>query len=452
MPTSNFASASGRNSLLLLLLLAGFIASSAPVIAAEKCPSGSCQSCQDAACCCEERHDDVWCLSTRCAPYCINDQEAASPTIVFRRIDAETGNWREATAEEFFGGEDATLPTTFWVHGDRIEDEDVYDVGMAVYDRLVKCQPVGRIRYVIWSWPASVSYMLRPIKDAKLKGQNGLQDGYRLGWVLARLPGQTPVKMIGYSAAGRIIFGALHGMGGGMVAGHGLLDEQQLPGPPRYSVVTFATAVDNFWLEPEQCFGLAMSQMERLLLLNNHCDMILQHYPKLCGTDALGYTGLANPMALGEDLDRVEQVNVCCMIGKQHRWKNYVYSDTVMPMIQEYALPSYNSNTNGHGDPAPTPVADGGDVEMVDGLVVVVEDLDGRPDSALAMFADAGDVEVVDGVLVVIEDAYGLDASSIVDATPEEAVETVSHNEERRGYESASTRNVFVEAAHRSAR
>ena len=354
---------------LLLLLTAGFLASPLTLMAEETivdtasarhCDGPSCPTCEEPACCDIERHDDVWVISSRCAPCCIDGQEAARPTLSFRRFDEAAGVWRKASADEFFAGEDAQLPTTFWVHGDRIEDDEVLDVGMSVYERLVECQAVERIRFVIWSWSASTVHPVRPYQDARVKGNNALADGYRLGWVLARMPQQTQVSFIGYSFAGRVILGAMHGMGGGLVRGHSPLMDGQQPGPPRYSVVIFVAAVDNHWLEPGQRFDMAPSQARQMLLLYNTCDRILKRYPKICGGCALGYTGIPNIGALGEHAERIDELDVCCILGPQHRWRNYVYSNTVMPMIREYGLPMAEVTTTGStelevdaADPAP---------------------------------------------------------------------------------------------------
>ena len=451
MTTMRFQPADHLKSLLVLLVFAGLVVSTGssfvgPVFAGEKCPSCECASCEKTPCHCEDRNDDIWLIDTRCAPCCVDDEEAANPSITFKRFNATSDTWVAATAEDFFGGADAALPTTFWVHGDRIEDEDVCEVGMSVYDRLVECQGVGRIRYVIWSWSAAVEYTLRPIKDAQLKGENGLQDGYRLGWVLARMPTETSVCLIGYSAAGRNIFGALHGMGGGRVAGYGLLDGlldgERSPGPPRYSVVSFATAIDNYWLESGERFGLAASQIKRVLFLNNYRDIILQHYPKLYGTQALGFAGLSDPDSLEEQVEDVWEFNVSGTIGRMHRWRNYVYSDTVMAMIREYGL-SRDVTVEGTtveeiagraaAEMAGRDIADGGDVEMVDGAMVVIEDMHGRKRSALEWFADGGDVEIVDGIAVVIEDALAPETS---------AIEGVAKRD-------ADQPKVFVEVVHR---
>jgi len=390
----------------LLVLLVGSLVGPRDVDA-EECGRGD-SSC----CCCEERHDDIWVISTRCAPCCIDDREAANPTLSFERYDAANDVWRDATAEEFFHGSDAILPTTIWVHGDRIKDGEEYEVGMTVYDRLVECQSVERIRFVIWSWPASVIYTLRPLKDARAKGDISLTDGYRLGWVLAHMPTETRVSFLGYSAAGRIIGGAINGMAGGLVAGRPLLvegramDEDPAPGRPLYSVVTFATAIDNYWLEPGELFGLAPSQVERWLLMNNYCDKILQHYPKLDGTDALGFTGIPNLSALGEYSDRFVEFDAGDYIGREHRWRDYVGSETLMSLMREYCLPppeGFESTGRNAGSPVQT-IADAGDVEIVDGRQVVVDE--SWRLEMVERTADSGEIDLVDGVPVVIEDGF----------------------------------------------
>ncbi|REJ94097.1 MAG: hypothetical protein DWQ35_08720 [Planctomycetota bacterium] len=324
--------------LLLGWLIAGVLLLPRPTVAAENVAS-DCPDCEPAKKKCPPREDDLWIISTRGAP-CLSSFEAAHPTLVFLRFDYQSERWLHAAPETFFSGPDATLPTTFWSHGDRVEDADVISVGMSVYQRLVKCQKVERIRYVIWSWPSTKLYTGRPIKDAAQKSSYALEDGYRLGWVLARLPRETRVGMAGYSSGGRVLTGALHLMGGGSLLGYRVLDRRAAVGPPRYTVVILAPAIGSCAFEPGRRFEKAPSQVKRMLLLNNYCDRVLQYFPKLYGEDAIGYVGLNNPAALGEHAKRIYEFDVCGVLGPQHRWWNYVYSNTVLPKIRAYSLPS----------------------------------------------------------------------------------------------------------------
>ena len=167
------------------------------------------------------------------------------------------------------------------------------------------------------------------VKFANAARTNG--EGYYLAWFISQLDPATPVSIAGYSFGARVTTGALHLLGGGELAGRSLP-----PGhPPRVRVALLAAAIHNYWLQPGACHGSALSQMDRLLIQYNSCDFYLKRYgciEKHAHPNALGYTGMFVDQP-GEV--RIDQRDVCGIVGKSHAQINYINSPTLTNQIRE---------------------------------------------------------------------------------------------------------------------
>jgi hypothetical protein len=106
--------------------------------------------------------------------------------------------------------------------------------------------------------------------------------------------------------------------------------------------VLIAAALDDQWLLPGRNHGLALSQVEEMLLINNGCDAALKRYHLLyCrrgGPEALGYVGLVGGDLPGNDLAKIAQVDACCIIGKRHDWLRYFQSSGLVERMQSYVF------------------------------------------------------------------------------------------------------------------
>ncbi|MCE9551892.1 MAG: hypothetical protein K8T91_00740 [Planctomycetes bacterium] len=288
---------------------------------------------------CQRNEDEVWLINDRHSD-CIEEGADPIASLQFRRFDVAADQWQDATAADFFGGPGAKRPACYWVHGDRIDSSEAVYAGLTVYRRLVegKCD-APPLRFVIWSWPSTQVYR-RPVPDVRLKASRTPAEGFRLGYVLSRTPGDAPVGLIGYSFGSRVVTGALHVLGGGELAGHRL----EKPAPTaKYRAALLASATDYDWLEPGEPHGMALKSAAGLLLINNGCDRVLAHYRVLAcdrhGVPALGYCGVRSLSALGPDGEKVRQHDACCDVGNRHWWRLYICSDSVMGQVRATVLP-----------------------------------------------------------------------------------------------------------------
>jgi hypothetical protein len=111
-------------------------------------------------------------------------------------------------------------------------------------------------------------------------------------------------------------------LSGGQVAGRRLTQHAALKRKPMCAVLV-AAAEDAHWLLPGQRAGLALSQVDRMLITVNRCDPVLRWYPLLYrrgGPSALGHTGPAGCLP-GK---KVELLDVSCSVGRFHEWEYYV--------------------------------------------------------------------------------------------------------------------------------
>lgn len=273
--------------------------------------------------------DQIWLVSTRHLGFPNGKMDFELDVLYY------DGDWHPSTEAEFFATDDATIPTCVWIDGNKVTSYAAKSRGLDMYHHLVQDAFDDRpIRYVIWSWPTE--QIPGPLKDARAKAWRSNADSYYMGGFLARMDPNVPVTLVGYSLGARIATGALHLINGGTLV-NCLFTDMVDRRPVR--AVLIAAAMHNYWLNPGQFHDNAIGQADRILILKNYCDPVLKWYGLIskCGNPAaLGYTGAANSSQLGADVDRIEHLNVTCIIGKTHDLYRYIWPTVVREKIREY--------------------------------------------------------------------------------------------------------------------
>lgn len=281
-----------------------------------------------AADCVPRTEDEVWCISTRClgCPDC-----NTAPNLGVCQFDCHAGQWNQSSLADFLANSDAGKPTVFWVHGNRLEDSYVRSQGLNVYHQLTQgVSGALPIRFVIFSWPADITPGL--VEDARRKAGRTNVDGYYLAWLVSQIDPHVTVDFVGHSFGARIVSGSLHLLGGGNLMGRSLPKPAEKRAPMK--AVLLAAAFDSDWLAIGRPHSEALSAVDRMLAMNNHCDRALKRYPKLFCTSALGYTGAYGP--LGDDGSKLFQGDNCCLIGKSHDWESYFYTPNLVWQMRPY--------------------------------------------------------------------------------------------------------------------
>jgi hypothetical protein len=144
--------------------------------------------------------------------------------------------------------------------------------------------------------------------------------------------------LIGYSYGARIITGALHLLGGGTLAGQTMPAGER----PAIRVALWAAALHDHWLLPGHYHGQALAMADRWLVTYNYCDPVLSRYQWIekCGDPAaLGYSRLYGRNLLPTELnDRVEEMNVSCLVGGTHDMRPYLYLLPIQNRTRQYVL------------------------------------------------------------------------------------------------------------------
>ena len=303
----------------------------------------------------ERGKDQIWLISCRGLSCPERNEEIAVDQLVtglvFLRYEASECCWNDSDLKTFQAGDRVDMRTVVWVHGNLITAGEAFGTGLSIYRELIRCASSDQtIRFIIWSWP-SAKTCRRPVPDARLKAARATTAGIRLAGVLAKIPLDREVSLIGFSFGVRVVSAGLQLLGGGSVDGRRLV-AKATESHHKYRVTLFASAIDSDWLQPQHKFGLAIEEMASLLIINNYCDWVLKHYGKLycrCarrGPTALGYTGLAIDDGLSDDRARIMQFNAGGYVGRQHAWRPYIYTPQVMSLIR--------GETLGTGSPAPS--------------------------------------------------------------------------------------------------
>lgn len=295
----------------------------------------------------ERGKDQIWLISCRGLSCPERTEEIAVDQLVkglvFWHYGASESCWNDSDLKTFQAGDRDDMRTVVWVHGNLMPAGEAFWTGLSIYRELIRCASSDQpIRFIIWSWP-SAKTCHRPVPDARLKAVRADTAGIRLVGVLATIPPDRKVSLIGFSFGVRVISAALQLLGGGSVDNHRLA-AQATEGHHKYRVTLFASAIDSDWLQPQHKFGRAIEEMASLLIINNYCDWVLKHYGKLycrCarrGPTALGYTGLAIGDGLSDDRGRIRQFNASGYVGRQHAWRPYIYTPQVMALIRQETL------------------------------------------------------------------------------------------------------------------
>jgi hypothetical protein len=280
----------------------------------------------------------VWIVSTRCAPQC-GELGTVPECLRYWRMDDDC-QWSRSDAEAFAAADDVAMPTVVFIHGNRANAEEAVNKAWYAYES-IRAEAAGRpFRYVIWSWPAD-RVCLRGRNDARLKADYSSANAYYLALWLDKLRPGVKVSLIGHSFGPRIIAGALHLLAGGEVAGQNLPAatvaawKEGKRNPLR--VMLLAAALDEDCLAPNGCHGLALSLIDRVLITCNGCDPVLLRYPRLNGRggpEALGFVG---PSGIA-DAGNAAVVDVSGSVGRRHDWRLYCSAAEVCSRWQQYTF------------------------------------------------------------------------------------------------------------------
>lgn len=293
---------------------------------------------------------DLWLIDTRAICNCECDLSKAR----FFKLDGDC-KWAPESLETFLASLDPTKPLSFQLPGYWTKAEHAPEHQWRLHQRLneqAQCRGLGcaDIRHVMWLWPADKD-QLGLVRDLREKAARAHFEGILLAKLLAKLPTETRVTLVGYSFGARVATSAAH---------HLVAEESTAPksaaiepespsdAPPptgqaskaiRLRGVLIASAVDAQWLEGCEPHSCALHRFEKILLFTNCKDRLLRRY-RIVNRDrhspALGLVGLLGAGA--ENALHVTQWEVSHIVGRAHDWKKYIDAPEIMSAIAEYML------------------------------------------------------------------------------------------------------------------
>jgi hypothetical protein len=214
------------------------------------------------------------------------------------------------------------LPTVVYVHGNRVDPGVDKSHGLGFYRALPARKAGAPMRYVIWSWPSS--QVRGRIKDYEVKAARTGPAGWQLAWTVDQWPTDSPLALVGYSYGARVVSGALHVLGGGTMD-QMALPSRVHPNRPPMRAALLAAAMDASWLRIGGYHGRAVSQVDRLVLVNNQLDPAMRFYPiSPVGrhATALGYSGPVG--SLGPFATRIQSFDLTEAVGRHHALAEYL--------------------------------------------------------------------------------------------------------------------------------
>lgn len=285
------------------------------------------ESCQTAL----RPQDQVWIASTRG-----QGEPCQRMALRFLRCRPAAGRhavtWQSANPGAFLEETSAARQTVFYVHGNLVSRSEARRRTQAVYRSLRRhLEDEFPLRLVGLSWPTN-RIRGTMLKDVRVKAARARPASFQLARLVDKMDPETPIGMIGFSFGARVVTGALHLLGGGRLGGAALqqrVHAERLP----VRVVLMASALDDDWLLPSRYHGRALSQVDRMLLLNNDCDRAMRWYrltDRCRRPEALGFRGLAGFGRLGAARAKIQQRDVCCEVGRQHDFLHYVHHAGLM--------------------------------------------------------------------------------------------------------------------------
>lgn len=297
------------------------------------CDPQECQPCPG-QCDCDCCRREFWVVDSRCAPTCCCTGLCQGVgQLRYQRLLGD--ELVEVSCEQFFAAMDPSLPTTLYVHGNGLDPDKALKAGLRIRNDIGR--NAGSHRFVLWSWPAEGEDGLGIIGNLRMKLERCHGQGYYMGWVIDRIHPNVRLSVAGHSYGCRVVCSALQCLAANGVAGCSL-EPRQYRGCRRMQAALVAAAMDNTWLLPGEQYGLAVTQVNRLLIAYNPKDRVLAMYPLVSpdGNKALGATGIPEPGVIPSQRVKVQTIRTTVFVFKSHRFLRYTNSRKMVAELCPY--------------------------------------------------------------------------------------------------------------------
>lgn len=278
-----------------------------------------------------------WIASSLCCPQSVRTVNGCLPQIFEAQPGSKTFPSSMLRLKSTLAPGD---PVCIVVHGSYMVPADFVTENPAVNRWLNSAVPGRPLHVIFYRWPSESGFMIVPQINVAVLGLRAEFNGYYLARLIAAIPAENPVCLVGHSHGARATVSALHLLGGGRVQGLAL--SPQFAAPRRLRAVLLAAAVDHHWLNGGQRFGRALHVVERLVNVVNRDDILLQIYPmkEAFGVPALGQTGLlpGDRRMLGTLSNKAREIDVTPLVGAAHMMPNYFRRPEIANVIAPHVF------------------------------------------------------------------------------------------------------------------
>ncbi|MBX3437050.1 MAG: hypothetical protein KF861_06140 [Planctomycetaceae bacterium] len=268
---------------------------------------------------------NYWIVSSRKMP-----QEApwsvTQPLEVFQRLPDGSLLQHDMTGmtSRFTPG----VPVCIFIHGTFVSADTHQRESVRTYQWVRDSAPQCPLHVIFYTWPSDTDNTWMSPLLINLRGEWAENNGFYLASLIAQLPPESPVCLVGHSHGGRAVASTLHLLGGGQIKGYTL--PQNVGATRRYRAVLAAAAFDRHWLNPGQRYERALCGVEGLVNLRSSGDLVLHVYPlrRPLSRKAIGETGftLWDRARLGPLNPKAIDLDVSPFLGLGHTWP-YFYSE-----------------------------------------------------------------------------------------------------------------------------
>ncbi|MGD9855574.1 MAG: hypothetical protein AB7U20_11560 [Planctomycetaceae bacterium] len=220
------------------------------------------------------------------------------------------------------------VPVCIFIHGTFVSAELHQRESAKTYNWVRQSAPYLPLHVIFYTWPSDTDNTWKSPLLVNLRGEWAENNAFYLARLIAQLPQECPVCLVGHSHGARAVASTLHLLGGGQIGGYTF--PYDAGAARRYRAVLAAAALDRHWLNPGERYERALCRAEGIVNLRNPGDLALHVYPlrRPFSRKAIGETGftLWDRARLGSLNPKAIDLDVSPFMGLGHTWP-YFYSE-----------------------------------------------------------------------------------------------------------------------------
>jgi hypothetical protein len=241
------------------------------------------------------------------------------------------------------------VPICLVIHGSFVQPDTHQIESAEAYSAFRRCVPHLPVHLIFYTWPSDAGLTHPCPLLVNQRGRWAENNAFYLADLIAQLPADSPICLVGHSHGARTTMATLHLVGGGPIDGMHYCGGRVAC--HRYRAVLAAAAFDRHWLNPGQRYELALQRAECVLNLQNRTDAALHFYPLRIpfSRKAFGTTGLTrlDRNRLGPAQSKLYDFDASRFIGLGHYWPHYYSNSAIVSAMVPYLF-----FTDGRGQPA----------------------------------------------------------------------------------------------------